>query len=643
MGVNAFSKPSPLLEYRPIPFKEIAYSGNKLRAASDSTNAGVRAIKGAQADVMAVDEASRNKILDGYDTRTQEIAEVAKHDTYKAKGMADQLGMDLKQELTRGQLATQTANKAASMANMARIDKMYTDNDISSEQADQYKGIALNNYKGAGELNEFGSYNKYKDYNPAFLKTSIPEQAMKVIKGWKPDTVIGDLIKTEHGFVTRIGKESVSNDEVFKYVASYLKQQGNNKAWVNQEADIALMGQDLTNGVQLQDRSMKESAWREQFTDDIYNRAASTAAAYAGYNKDIITDKVDWQKKWYMDDNAKKRALVDEEQKVRSDSHQVMGSPNISREKAIPKQYRDVDFGEDGEVVGSGGIVPTMRYSINKNSDEPVVGSVKLHEEAMRKYEIRKAEDKQRKMLSIYDDAKKYDIDVFTDKVDANNMRISKTPQAMNEEIQEAYFNYATEGKIVRTIDNEDVAIAAGKKLARSLDNLDIQIADSKSLHVEKRLTFEQVTMEAKGLVIGATDGQELELKEELKEVLRKEGVAGTTNEGKPYINYNGHSFIIEPTEEVKLYTAAYENLLDIRGKHKKGTYVDKKSGVSYAYYPDIRDSKFSNKVTMVLPGDTIAYDVTMEWLAQQTEKSLVAKNLLQTFKDTQSANYSSK
>ena len=637
MGVNAFSKPSPILNYKPIPFKEIAFTGDKLRAASDSAMTGASAIQSAQADVMAVDEKYKNEVLNDYDTKAQEITDMAKSDPYGAKMKATQLGTDFNKELTRGRLAGQIADRKKSDANLAKIDKLYMEGNLSKEDADSIKRLAISRYKGSGDLNEFGSYNRYQDYNPAFLETSIPDQAIKVVKDWEPNTWVGDLKKTKNGYLTRKGVEIVDEREVLPYVTSYLKQIDNNKSYVNQQADLALMGQDLTNGVQLADRSMSEEAWREDYINSIYDDAARVATAKGAYTKESFTDKVDWQKKEYMKQAAKKRELEAAKPKIKRDTHIDVGSGKVVEADVVPEDIFNAEYEADGSIKKSEVSVPKLQ--INKTSGIIQKGELARYEKALAEAKKEVEDEQRRNTDAVYARAEEYEMNLYSGKDEFGN-KILRTPQDLNEELRKAFINIATEGQTLRLIENKDVAVNEGRKLADNLESLQVTVVNPKDFkEPKKKQSFEEVaTIGGNHWLNGADTSEQNEFRNELKEVLTTSGIAGTTPMGKPYVNYNGMAYIIEPTNEVKLYTSTYSKMLKFRGGQEENSYTNDK-GYVFKYYPDVINGEFTKNVEVYDPNKDEVKVVDMEWLSKQSEETLESKNLLKSFKNSKAAN----
>ena len=629
MAVNAYHRPSALQQYKPIPFQQIAYTGEKLRGASNRAVDAAGKIQLAEADVESQDVERRNQILDEYDAQTNEVYDLYKSDPYSAERKAQQIGMDLNRDMTRGELSTQMANRKAAVANRAQIDKLYTEGKLSADRAKQLKGLARSNYKGTGEQNEDGLYNTYQDLNPAFLETSIQDQAIDVIKGWKPNQTVGGLTKTDKGYLNRTTNEYVDEGEVYNYVGQYLREQPNNRAFTNQEAALNMMGQNIEN----------PEAYREAYINDIYNKASEVAAAKAGYHKKSVSDKKD-----IIAAEARKLAKEDAPE---PDAHINTPAREVKFENAVPEEFRQT-FDADGNIDLTPGLPPTLDISKSGN----------ISKESIAKYEQEKAVwDKKRETTAkqaketLVERAS--DFGVPTTTMSADGKVIQRPLEEVQKDIQNLYVDYSTRGIQARIIQDPILAKRAGSTLANALplQMNSIKLTSPGTLIPQEGITnFNKMTDEVADIWGTPNAADEAEFMGLLQAELRTNGVAGTTPKGEPYFNMGGRTFIASPTEEVKLYTEPYDEMLTLMDSHKDGVYTDPKTGVNFAYNADALDGKFSDRIRVSLPdnpNEVIDKDpvtgeyLTMGWLAAQTEEKLEAKNLIKTLKKTSSPYYS--
>lgn len=622
MGANAFYRPSPLLNYQPTPFRDIAFAGEKLRGAQQGSLQATQGIAGTQVASLQADEAERNSILEGFEKRASDISSRASEDPFRSKSEAAQLGEELRIELTRGRASKIAANKEGFDANMKSIDALYAKNKITSEEANQSKQKALRDYTGLGEENEFGQTNLYKEFLPAYLDKSIQDQAVDVISGWKDNQSVGSLTKVPgKGYYNQYTKKYVDEAEVYQYVGQYLREQPGNKAYTSQQADFALSGQDTSKGIQLGNQMVDVDTWKSAYTDDIYNKAAQVAAAKAGFSQVSARQVKDWQ----MAMNAQNEL----DNPYIPDAHRTQGATSIDTSTSVPEKYQSMSFNEQGDInIGNYLTKPTLQFSRTGNLPKDAIDR---YEKETAVWERGRVQEKEKQLNTLFKDAQKWGIPTA-----------DRTPQSIQEEIKNAYIDYSTRGTVTRIIQNPTVKKNAGNILASSLDNIDINITHEGTMNPIKNInTFEGLVMEADNKFLYASDSQKAAFKEELKTELRTNGVTGTTDKGEPYFNYKGRTYITEPIDEVKLHTTPYEKMISQMDKHEDGVYTDEASGISFKYDADIINGKFSTGVRILLPGEITPIQKSMEWLAGQTEKQLEEKNLIKTLKETSSPEYS--
>lgn len=288
MAINRFDRPARMADYQPVPFREIAFAGDKLRQTSEDAFAQSQANMELDADVFDVDAQYRDEFIRNMRSESEKAVDLYKSNPQQALEIARRAGLAGKRELSSsGKLGQAIANKKAGLANFAEIKKKYEDAGISSDEADRLTKLAYTGYKGVGERNDFGAFNSFQSITPAFLKESMAEQGSKFSKGWKADKFPMGLKRTKFGFVDNKTKKRVTFEEVAAATEGHLRAQPNNVAYAEQQGNLAIMG--------MNPEDPRVQQYRQKVIDDAFKDAAIPSGLRESFSEVDSKLHKDWQ------------------------------------------------------------------------------------------------------------------------------------------------------------------------------------------------------------------------------------------------------------------------------------------------------------------------------------------------------------
>lgn len=213
--------------YAKLPFKEIAYMGDKLRKVSDKAAEDAEGLRDILASVKAIDEdkARKQERIGELDKEFEAIYDLHRSDPYRAQEKARRLGTTIKKEIADGELGAIGTRYANKKEILDRLDKTYR-SDPNSKEYDP----ALYNYY-ANKLNiedlnwdpSTGTYGAVTGPQQvkAYSAEELNDHYSKTLKNLKSDQILSDDAP-EHlkkiGFTELIkmkgAKEYISRDKV---------------------------------------------------------------------------------------------------------------------------------------------------------------------------------------------------------------------------------------------------------------------------------------------------------------------------------------------------------------------------------------------------------------------------------------------
>lgn len=141
--VTAFHNPRGMVDYSPIPFRDIAFVGEGLRKTSDKAFDLANEMSNLQVNALEQDRERRNELLTGIEDQLGGIYDTYKTDPRQALDMARRLGVSANKNMSRGELAAIKSRYDQYHA----IDKDLQDRFMDVKSPD-YNPDAYNFYKG---------------------------------------------------------------------------------------------------------------------------------------------------------------------------------------------------------------------------------------------------------------------------------------------------------------------------------------------------------------------------------------------------------------------------------------------------------------------------------------------------------------
>ena len=224
--VTAYHQPNGMVDYNPIPFRDIAFVGEGLRKTSDEAFKIAGALDSLQVDAREPDTKRRNEILSNIEGEVSGLYDIYKSDPRQALEQARRLGMSVNKNLTRGELAAIAQSKAAEVEWAKQQKKLYEDNkiDYNTYMFNQQHAMQQG---GIGQADELGNYSLFQGRR-GVNQYDIQKAANDFITGYKSDKYPGGIKMVKDPttglveYYDRTTNEVVKDNEVQKALANAL-------------------------------------------------------------------------------------------------------------------------------------------------------------------------------------------------------------------------------------------------------------------------------------------------------------------------------------------------------------------------------------------------------------------------------------
>lgn len=239
MGVNIFDKPIES-QYIPLPFKELAAAGDVLRKVSGEAQTQAEGLLGdiAVNAIPGYDTQRRNEIIQGYEDKISQVADIYENDPFEARRQIRKIGADVKKNLTRGELGAiegSFQNKKAYVSNQKKL----MDEGKITPQTFRYNMRQAQRYEGIGQADEFGGYGSFSGREGAGF-FDIPKEFNTFVANYKPDVYPDGIIPVnmngETMFIDARTRERVDDNELRGALSTLLATNPKASAFVTEQA-----------------------------------------------------------------------------------------------------------------------------------------------------------------------------------------------------------------------------------------------------------------------------------------------------------------------------------------------------------------------------------------------------------------------
>ncbi len=583
MGVNAFNKPSPLLNYQPIPFRDIAFMGDKLKKTSDNAFDMGSALSELKVDARTPDIGRRNELVDDIAAKAEEILKIHKSNPNLANQQLRRLGTQAHKSMTRGQLFNIARSKAAEDKFHTDQAKLYDDGTID-EHTYQYNKDRAAEVGGIGEANEQGAYNIFQGRR-GVNSYNLNDAANKFITGYKSDKHLGGVKMVQNAatglveYYDRATTEEIKGPEVQLALEKSIKS---NPDAMNYIYELALTTNKDPNDIfnNLIDAYTNKAAYKK--TTGNYKLGKAGSARLADYNNP--------------------------DEPVTPPYYSTVGTGDIDMTKMMPDFMQGVSFGNDGFVSK-----PWHKSVTDVLQSPPAYNpliSKEANEEAWEKWEERKAKGSvptKEVEAKIQDLARQYGIPLS---YDSDGWSKSFTPRQLHKTIEEAFKNEsANETTSIQLGGSKSMRRNRGDQLAGTMSSAKIYLAHPKT----------GVVMNPDGSpeVLEKAFGEDWEIK--VAKMARDNGQAGWDHNSLPFVagaDKKGEirRIIFDGNKGKNKIVKAQNDLNAAKRNVTRAVVVDESNKLTYIYDPKLEGGKFVHHLKVLgkpLPGDVDPFNMS--------------------------------
>jgi len=335
MAINIYDRPMQaefMDTYTPMPYQEILQAMNMRQQQHDKGVALEEDLQDTLFKVQALqqDKAKRNLKQDEYENAISDKVASYGGEYARLIPFINEQRKKLHKDMTRGDFAAMEKSHDKGMKYLERMEKLYDKGKIDKDLKQFLEAQSFSEYSGIGEMQADGSYNIFSGQDPAMLKESLADQAMKAIKGWGVDErrmdydkvykrgpktkehPEGQLILDANGqpqpvFYNFRQKRYVSDQEVYDSLFQSLASEPGNRLYTQQRAEMQSYGlepEDLKmttmeegpDGKMVPTVSLADSPeeWENWKINKMFHDAIAPAANKAGF----VQYKNKYQKDW---------------------------------------------------------------------------------------------------------------------------------------------------------------------------------------------------------------------------------------------------------------------------------------------------------------------------------------------------------